>query len=73
MSSQNKRINLTVDKDTYLALVALSDQRHQKISKISLDLIHQGLEIQEDLYFSKISDERLSKKQKSIPHNKAWK
>lgn len=71
MSSHNKRINLTVDEDTYLALAASFDQCHQKISKISLDLIHQGLEIQEDLYFSKISDERLSKKQKSIPHNKA--
>ena len=73
MSSQNKKISFTVDEGTYLALKALSDQRDQKISKVSSDLIHQGLEIQEDLYFSKISDERLSKKQKSIPHNKAWK
>lgn len=73
MSSQSKRISLTVDPDTYLALERLSDRHRQKISEVSLKLIHQALEAQEDLYFSKISDERLSKKQKTIPHDKAWK
>lgn len=72
MSLAKKRINLTVDNKTYSALEILSEKTQQKISTISLNLIHQALELQEDIYFSKIADKRLSKKQKRISHDKAW-
>ena len=72
MPSAKKRINLTVDDKTYAALETLSGKTQQKISTISLDLIHQALKLQEDLYFSKVSDKRLSRKQKRVSHDRAW-
>ena len=73
MPSIKKRINLTVDDKTYIALEKLSGKKQQKISTTSLNLIQQALELQEDIYFSNLTDERLSKKQKRILHDKAWK
>ena len=72
MPSVKKRINLTVDNKTYSALEILSGKTQQKISTVSLNLIHQALELQEDMYFSKVADKRLSQKQKRIAHDKAW-
>lgn len=72
MPSAKKRINLTVDNKTYSALELLSEKRQEKISAVSLKLIHQALEEEEDLYFSKLGDKLLSQKQKRIPHNKVW-
>jgi hypothetical protein len=40
---------------------------------VSLSLIEQALEYQEDAYFSRVADERLTKKQKRVAHSKAWK
>lgn len=73
MPSIKKRINLTVDDKTYIMLEKLSGKKKQKISTISLNLIQQALELQEDIYFSNLADERLSSKQKRISHSKAWK
>lgn len=72
MPSVKKRINLTVDNNTYSALEILSGKTQQKISTVSLNLIHQALELQEDIYFSKVADKRLSQKQKQVSHDKAW-
>ena len=72
MPSTKKRINLTVDNKTYSALEILSGKTQQKISTVSLNLIHQALELQEDIYFSKVADKRLSQRQKRISHDKAW-
>ncbi len=72
MSVAKKRVNLTVDHKTYSALKKLSGNKQQKISTLSLNLIQQALELQEDMYFSKIADKRLSQKQKRISHDKAW-
>ena len=73
MPSVKKRINLTVDDKTYSVLQTLSRKTQQKISTVSLNLIQQALELQEDIYFSKLADERLSQKQKRVSHDKAWK
>ncbi len=73
MSLNKKRINLTVDDKIYSALKILSGKKQQKISTVSLNLIREALKSQEDIYFSKIADERLSQKQTRISHDKAWK
>ncbi len=72
MPTAKKRINITIDDETYEALERLSNKRKQSISGVGLSLIEQALEYQEDLYFSRIADERLSKKEKRISHGKAW-
>ena len=72
MPTTKKRINITVDDRTYQALEQLSGKRDQSVAGVGLSLIEEALEYQEDLHFSRIADDRLSKKQKRIPHEKAW-
>ncbi len=72
MPTAKKRINITIDDETYEVLERLSDKRKQSVSGVGLSLIEQALEYQEDLYYSRIADERLSKKEKRISHDKAW-
>ena len=72
MPTAKKRINITVDDEVYEALERLSAQRNQPVAGVSLGLIEQALEYQEDVYFSRVADERLDRKQKRISHSKAW-
>lgn len=72
MPTTKKRINVIVDDDTYGLLEELSKKRAKSISSLSLSLIEEALELQEDLYFSRIADERLTEKEKRIPHQKVW-
>jgi len=72
MPTAKKRINITVDDEVYEALERLSVERAQSVAGVSLSLIEQALEYQEDAYFSRVADERLTKKQKRVSHSKAW-
>ncbi len=72
MPTNKKRINITVDDDVYEVLERLSDERDESISRLSLGLIKKALEYQEDRHFSRVADERLGKKQRRVPHKKAW-
>jgi predicted DNA-binding protein len=72
MPTAKKRINITVDDDIYDALERLSGDRDQSVAGVGLSLIEQALEYQEDIHFSRIADERLRRKEKRIPHEKAW-
>ena len=72
MPTTKKRINITVDDRIYQAMQRLSDERDQSVAGVGLSLIEEALEYQEDLYFSRVADGRLSKKQKRIPHEKVW-
>ena len=72
MPTAKKRINITIDDRIYKALAQLAERRDQSVAGVGLSLIEEALEYQEDLYFSRIADQRLSKKQKRISHEKAW-
>jgi len=72
MPTLKKRINITIDDDTYEALEKLSEKLDQPVAGVGLSLIEQALEYQEDLHFSRVADERLSRKEKRVPHSKAW-
>ncbi len=72
MPTAKKRINITVDDRTYEALERLSGERDQSVAGVGLSLIEEALAYQEDIYFSRIADDRLSKKQKRVAHEKAW-
>lgn len=61
-----------MDDETYEVLERLSEKREQSVAGVSLKLIEQALDYQEDLYFSRVADERLNKKQKRVSHKKAW-
>lgn len=72
MPTAKKRIHITVDNRTYAAMKRLSGERDQSVAGVGLSLIEEALEYQEDLYFSRVADERLGTKQKRVPHDKAW-
>ena len=72
MPTAKKRINITVDDRTYQALERLSNARDQSVAGVSLNLIEEALEYQEDLHFSRIADERLRKKHNRVSHDEAW-
>jgi predicted DNA-binding protein len=72
MPTLKKRINIVVSEKTYEILRQMSSDKEKSLSKTSLDLIEKALEDQEDAYFSRIVNERLSQKFKKIPHEKAW-
>lgn len=50
-----------------------AEREHKTLSAAAKDLIRLELEWQEDLYFSKLSEERLAKGGKNISHHDAWK
>ncbi len=72
MPTAKRRINISVDDDVYEALERLAAARDQPVAGVSLSLIEQALEYQEDIYFSRVADERLVQKQKRVSHSKAW-
>jgi hypothetical protein len=71
MATLKKRVNLTIENDLYDDFEAIKELRNEKsLSSVILDLAKEALEINEDLYFSKIAKERLNEKR--ISHEKVW-
>jgi predicted CopG family antitoxin len=72
MPTAKKRINLSVDDSLYSELEELKKLRGApSLSSIVLELTKEALELQEDLYFAKIAEERLE--EKSLSHKAIWK
>ena len=72
MPTAKKRINITVGDDVYKALERLSGKRDQSVAGVGLSLIEEALEYQEDLYFARVADERIARKEKRVGPDKAW-
>lgn len=72
MPAAKKRISLSVGDDVYDALKRLAAVCNQPVAGVSLSLIEQTLACHEDIYFSRVADERLRTRQKRIPHAAAW-
>ena len=72
MPTTKKRINITVDDELYKSLEKLSKKEKRTLSSVSLKLIEKAVELEEDLYFSREADKRISKREKRISHSKVW-
>jgi len=72
MPTAKKRINITVTDEVYDALGRLANGRGQPVASVGASLIEEALEYQEDLYFSRVADQRLGRKEKRVDHRKAW-
>ncbi len=72
MSTLKQRVNITLDDDVYAILKQLSKETNKTISGLGQELIKKAIETNEDIYFSRKSEERLKKKEKKISHDKAW-
>lgn len=72
MPTAKKRINLSIDDALYSELELLKNLKGApSLSAIVLDLTREALELQEDLYFAKIVEER--KNERTISHKTIWK
>lgn len=72
MPTAKKRINLSVDDSLYEELEELQSLRGApSLSSIVIELTKEALELQEDLYYAKIADEREGEKE--ISHKELWK
>ena len=72
MPTKKKRLNVTLKKDTafYLKKMAVRDEVPE--STKAAQLIEIAMELEEDLYWSKIADDRLKKTKKWISHEEFW-
>ena len=71
MPTNKKRINLTLEDSLYSQLEQLRKIRKTPfLSSVVIDLTKEALELQEDLYFSKIAKER--EKEPVFSHKKIW-
>jgi predicted DNA-binding protein len=73
MATELPRVNITMDKQLFGMLSLFAKHEGSSLSAAAKELIKLGLEMQEDIYFSKLSEERLAKGGKNIPHKDAWK
>jgi hypothetical protein len=72
MPTAKRRINLSVDDSLYAELEELQSLRNApSLSSIVIELTKEALELQEDLYFARIAEER--ENEKSISHKEMWK
>ena len=74
MPTLKKRIQIPVSDKVYKELEKLAKKRDLSLSSLSHDLLEDALELQEDLYFSRVSDEALrnSKDDDLLSHEEAW-
>jgi metal-responsive CopG/Arc/MetJ family transcriptional regulator len=71
MATLKKRVNLTIEDELYSEFEAIKELRKESsLSSVILDLAKEALEINEDLYFSKIAEQRLNEKR--ISHHQVW-
>jgi predicted CopG family antitoxin len=72
MPTEKRRINLSVDDELYSELEKLKKfKAAPSLSAIVLELTKEAIELQEDLYFARIAEERSS--ESTVPHSKVWK
>ena len=71
MPTTKKRINLTVDDNLWKELQRLKALRGvSSLAALVLELTKEALELQEDLYFAKIAEERAG--EATMTHEQMW-
>ena len=73
MPTSQPRLNLTLDDEMMKMLKALAKKAHTSVASKAKELLVDALEVQEDIYFSELSDKRLKENKKWHSHEDAWK
>ena len=68
-----KRLLVSLDEKTFNDIQELANANNESSSKIANALIKSSLELQEDMMFSKLADERINNTKKWVSHEDAWK
>lgn len=72
MVTQNPRINVTLDEGLHEILSSLARAGKKSISVAAKEMIEMGLSLQEDRYFSELSEKRLKTSKRRYSHDEAW-
>lgn len=74
MPTLKKRIQIPVSDRVHKELGKLAKKRGVTVSSLTQDLVEEALELQEDMYFSKLGDKALDGIEDSelISHEEAW-
>ncbi|NBX02767.1 MAG: hypothetical protein EBR02_01615 [Alphaproteobacteria bacterium] len=73
MVTNHPRVNVTLDDGLHEMLSSLARSGKKSLSVAAKEMIEVGLSLQEDRYFSELSEKRLAKGGKNISHEDAWK
>ncbi len=72
MPTAKRRINLTVEDRIFEDLSKLARKRKSSVARVSHTLLEKALELQEDFYFSRVGEKRLSEKSKRLKSEDVW-
>ena len=73
MATAKTRINISVSNRLRDDLRVLAKRDQKPVASKVVDLVEQALELEEDLFLSKVAEERLKNhKGRWIPHDEAW-
>lgn len=72
MPTAKKRINMTVEDEVFASLKKIAKKEKTSVASVSHILLEKALELQEDFYFSKVGEDRISKKFKRLTHEDVW-
>ncbi len=74
MPTLKKRIQIPVSDKVHKELDKLAKKRGISVSSLTQDLVEEALELQEDVYFSKLGDKAIERLDESqlVSHEDAW-
>ncbi len=72
MPTTKKRLNLSLPKWMEEALIQLAKKDEMPLSTKAVELLKEAIELQEDIYFSQLVDERIANNKGFISHEEAW-
>lgn len=73
MPTQNPRINITLNKEFLDVISKLAARDHMSVSAKTKEMVMKGLEMDEDIYFSKLAEDVERRTTHWVSHEDAWK
>lgn len=72
MATTKKRINISVSDAVEEAVATLAKRDSVPQATKAAELLQLALEIEEDTYFTKMAEQRLSRQEAVVSHTTAW-
>lgn len=74
MPTDKPRVQVTLDEESNGLLAMLASKHNKSVSATAADLIREALETHEDLYLSRVTNERIANNsdQGTTSHDDAW-
>lgn len=73
MATRHPRIAVTVDESTREAIGFLAKKERKTLSMMANEMLMEALELKEDLYFSRLAEEREAMNEKTYTHEEVCK